>query len=164
MSPTPRIMRAGAEDAALLAALHHSAFAKSWPKESFAALLSNPHVLAFLASDGTGTARGDALIVVQCVAGEAEILTLATEPSRRRGGLARRLVLAAAREAHARGAAEMFLDVATGNAAACALYAGLGFAGQGLRRGYYKGRDGAEDALLLRASLPLEGAPGHETA
>jgi len=152
----PIITRAGEDDAALLAALHRTAFADGWPCNSFAALLSNPHVLAFLAAAEDRPAP-EALIVVQCVAGEAEILTLATEPSRRRTGLAKTLVLTAAREAHARGAGEMFLDVATGNTAACALYARLGFSSQGLRRGYYRTPDGVEDALVLRAALPLNG-------
>jgi ribosomal-protein-alanine N-acetyltransferase len=47
------------------------------------------------------------------------------------------------------GAEAMLLEVGTDNPAALALYAGLGFAKVGMRKGYYHGRD----ALVLR--LPL---------
>jgi ribosomal-protein-alanine N-acetyltransferase len=46
----------------------------------------------------------------------------------------------------------MFLEVGTENPAALALYAGLGFAKVGTRKGYYDGRD----ALVLRLPLPAK--------
>ena len=48
------------------------------------------------------------------------------------------------------GATAMFLEVATGNAAALALYTGAGFVEVGRRRRYYA--DG-RDALVLRVNL-----------
>ena len=44
----------------------------------------------------------------------------------------------------------MFLEVGIDNPAALALYAGLGFAKVGMRKGYYSGTD----ALVLRLPLP----------
>jgi ribosomal-protein-alanine N-acetyltransferase len=59
-------------------------------------------------------------------------------------------------DAARRGAREMFLEVAEGNAAARALYAGLGAAEAGRRRRYYP--DGS-DALVLRLALsPCDGS------
>jgi ribosomal protein S18 acetylase RimI-like enzyme len=54
------------------------------------------------------------------------------------------------------GATEVFLEVSVDNAAARALYAGLGFREVGLRPDYYEEAVGAaRDALVLRRSLPL---------
>jgi ribosomal-protein-alanine N-acetyltransferase len=68
----------------------------------------------------------------------------------RRRGLGRALLDAAIVEARARGARTMFLEVAAGNAAGRALYAGAGFVESGRRVRYYADGD---DALLL--SRPL---------
>jgi len=83
-------------------------------------------------------------------AGEAEILTLAVAPPARGQGLGRRLLLAAIAHARVLGADTMFLEVGADNPAALALYARLGFAKVGDRKGYYQGRD----AFVLR--LPLD--------
>jgi Fur family ferric uptake transcriptional regulator len=75
-------------------------------------------------------------------------------PSARRGGQARALVADAAAQAHGQGATAMFLEVSQTNEAARALYEGLGFREVGRRKGYYR-TDPPEDALTLRAELPL---------
>jgi ribosomal-protein-alanine N-acetyltransferase len=89
-------------------------------------------------------------VMGRVAAGEAEVLTLAVRPAVRRGGCGAALMRALMAEAARRGAQEMFLEVAEGNAAARALYAGLGGTEAGRRRRYYP--DGS-DALVLR--LPL---------
>jgi ribosomal-protein-alanine N-acetyltransferase len=93
-------------------------------------------------------------IVVRAVAGEAEILTLAVHPEARRQGLGRALVESAATTAQTLGAEAFWLEVATDNAAATALYAAAGFESAGRRPGYY-GRKGGEriDALVMRRLL-----------
>ncbi|MBY0338017.1 MAG: GNAT family N-acetyltransferase [Acetobacteraceae bacterium] len=96
---------------------------------------------------------GQGFILARVAADEAEILTLAVVPEARRQGVATALVEAACAAALLAGARVMFLEVAEDNGAARALYAALGFAVAGRRRGYYgPGRD----ALLLRAALPAE--------
>ncbi len=154
MSARVEIAHASAEDAALLASLHGLCFDEAWSAESFASLLANPRTFALLAS-APGSSEVDGLLVAQAMVTESEILTLATAPAARRSGCARALVRAAARNAEALGATEMFLEVAVNNQAAVALYKGLGFAENGRRRGYYETRNGAVDALVLRAALPL---------
>ncbi len=89
-------------------------------------------------------------VLARVAADEAEILTLAVAPAMRRHGLGRELMQAAMAAAAGRGAASVALEVAERNAAARSLYAGLGFAGVGRRRGYY-GAGG--DALILWAAL-----------
>ena len=48
----------------------------------------------------------------------------------------------------------VFLEVARGNTAAISLYRNLGFVETGVRKSYYKRKDGQfEDALILQLSL-----------
>jgi ribosomal-protein-alanine N-acetyltransferase len=47
----------------------------------------------------------------------------------------------------------MLLEVRKSNAAALALYQGLGFHRLGVRKAYYPAHDGSEDALLLGHTL-----------
>ncbi|MDV4143266.1 ribosomal protein S18-alanine N-acetyltransferase [Shimia sp. FJ5] len=132
-----------------LAALHAAAFTQSrpWSTEEFAALLASPH--CFLVAQGQSFALGRA------IAGEAELLTIATHPKARRQGLARACLSQFETAARARGANSAFLEVAADNPAAIALYRAAGFTDAGQRKGYYTRPDGpAVDALIL--TKPLE--------
>ncbi|HXC57594.1 MAG TPA: GNAT family N-acetyltransferase [Rhizomicrobium sp.] len=131
-----------------LVAIHAACFADGWNASAIADLLAMPGAFAFAAGDG--------FIMARAAGGEAEILTLAVTPPARRHGLATALVAGAASHAHLLGAASLFLEVAAGNAAACALYRRLGFAPVGRRKAYYAaGGAIPEDALVLRSNLPL---------
>lgn len=105
-------------------------------------MLAAPGAYAFHHPDG--------FVVARVAGGEAEILTLAVAPQARGKGLGRALLCEAIAKAEQLGAGEMFLEVGSGNPAARALYAGLGFVGVGARKAYYRG----QDALVLRLSLP----------
>jgi ribosomal-protein-alanine N-acetyltransferase len=124
-----------------LAALHAASFPDAWNAAAIDALLATPGTFAYAHDDG--------FVLARAAGGEAEILTLAVAPAARGKGLGRRLLQAAIKQAHALGARTMFLEVGTDNPAALALYAGLGFAKVGTRKGYYSGKD----ALVLRLSL-----------
>ena len=89
-------------------------------------------------------------VMARIAADEAEILTLAVLPDQRRQGLARILLEEAARQCEAVGAGTLFLEVATRNEAARALYGAQGFEEIGRRRGYYADGD---DALVMRRML-----------
>ena len=132
------------QDAVHLAGLHESAFSPAigaaWDAPAFAALLRQDSVRAF------GTAAG--FILLQSVAEEAEILTLAVHPKARRSGLARALIEQAQ---DTLSVARVFLEVAEDNAPARALYAACAFTETGRRPAYYKRPDGSRvDALLLQ--------------
>jgi ribosomal-protein-alanine N-acetyltransferase len=142
-------------DAALMARLHGQCFTDAWGEVSFRNFLERENCLACLAASSS-ISSPQAFVLVQIAASECEILSLGVLPTARRSGLARALVRQAAIEAASRGAAQMFLEVADDNAAAIALYQGLGFTVFGSRRNYYRVRDGrGTDALMLRAKLPL---------
>ncbi len=141
---------ADSDDAEALHALHRAAFEQPWSAAEIERLMRIMGGFAVLAEGEA--AQG--FILARTVADEAEILTLAVAPAFRRKGVGRALVEAAAAEAQRRGAKTLFLEVATDNPGAIALYEDAGFSRAGLRRAYYA-RPGARpaDALVLRRPL-----------
>ncbi|QFT98406.1 ribosomal-protein-alanine N-acetyltransferase [Roseovarius sp. THAF8] len=132
-----------------LADLHARAFAgqsRSWSAAEFRDLLDRDHV--FVVGDTKAFAMG------QAVAGEAELLTLATDPKVRRQGRGRACLRAFEDAAVSRGAERLFLEVAADNDAALALYLSEGFSDLARRVGYYTRSQGRPvDALVLEKRL-----------
>ena len=140
-----------------LAAIHAACFTtpRPWSAAEFAALLALPHM--FLLTDDA--VAPSALLLGSAIAGEAELLTLAVRPDARRLGSGRRLLQQFLAQARARGASDIFLEVAADNAAAIALYDSAGFQRSGLRRGYYHNPTGAAvDALVMTRQAPAPAA------
>lgn len=131
-----------------MAALHATCFTvpRPWSVAEFALLLDDPLVLAVSAPLG--------FLLGRIVVDEAEVLTLAIDPSARRQGIGRALVRRFQSQARIRGATGVFLEVAADNQPARALYGAMGYQHAGTRRGYYR-REGAAavDALILRHVL-----------
>jgi len=145
-----KLRPADVSDAVALARAHASAFDAPWPPEAFIELLNSPGAFAVAAVDHALAG----LILMRAIAGEAEVLTLAVEPSHRRRGLARALLQTGLAMARTAGAEAAFLEVAADNPAAIALYREAGFAETGRRGGYYRRQGGpAVDALVLRCTL-----------
>ena len=128
-----------------MAALHESAFPpdERWNAQALAEMMAMPGGFGWIANH-------DGFILARIAADEAEILTLAVQPERRRLGLGAALLAEALREAKTRGATAMLLEVAEPNLAARALYDRFGFAEVGRRRRYYP--DGS-DALVLQRQI-----------
>jgi ribosomal-protein-alanine N-acetyltransferase len=128
-----------------LAAIHAACFAgpDAWSADALAALLASPGVSGLVHSGG-------GFILLRAALDEADIVTMAVDPSVRRQGIASTLLAAALAHACACGITSVFLEVAEQNQAAIGLYRSHGFTQAGLRPRYYA--DGA-NALLLR--LPL---------
>lgn len=148
--PTPQPSPStGATEPEALAATHAAAFRQSrpWSASEFVSLIQDR--FTFVA----GEARCFALVRV--VAGEAELLTIATHPDHQRQGLAFALMNQWLAMAAQRGAEEAFLEVAADNTAAKALYTSCGFALVGIRKSYYsRPKESAEDALLMKRPFP----------
>nr|AYJ09234.1 esterase [uncultured bacterium] len=133
-------------DGAALAGLHGQSFETPWDTAAFEALLIQQGVFGICHEDG--------FILCRTVLDEAEILTLAVNPTARRSGLGLRLVEAAAGLAARTGALRLFLEVAEDNPAARGLYARAGFKAEGRRKAYYARKDApAVDALILSLNL-----------
>lgn len=127
----------------LFARLHAKAFSatRAWSADEFDQLLKQ----------GNTVWRGDdtCYVIIRIVADEAEILTLATDPDKRRQGRARSALQAGEMAARKAGVNKVFLEVAEDNTAARALYDSCGYSQVGRRPGYYVPKDGASIAALV---------------
>ena len=83
---------------------------------------------------------------------DVQILDVAVDAAHRREGIARKLLSHVSYDAQMLGCTTASLEVEAGNEAAKALYASLGFAEAGRRRGYY---GPGNDAIVMTAPLPL---------
>lgn len=131
-----------------------------WDPDEIAAQVSLPGTCGLICLLPVPSGRqepGGGFILFRMAADEAEVLTLAVSPACRRRGLGRRLLQAALDRAQARGAVNMFLEVAADNIPASSLYVSAGFTQVGRRPGYYPG---GGDALVLRRALIPGGAAG----
>jgi ribosomal-protein-alanine N-acetyltransferase len=94
-----------------------------------------------------------AYAVMSMAVGEAHVLNLCVEPAYHQQGLGRFLLTHLQAIARAAGMDLMLLEVRKSNAAAIALYLGMGFHKLGVRKAYYPAHGGSEDALLLGHTL-----------
>ena len=128
---------------------------RGWNAAEFTDLLKQKGV--FSVDEEQGFAIGRA------IAGEAELLTLAVDPSFQRQGAGRRLLEDFARAARELDAGTLFLEVSAENEAAIALYLSAGFSICGRRRNYYATQDGKRvDAIVMNAPALL-GKPSGNT-
>lgn len=87
-----RLRDVGVEEAARLAVLHASAFppAERWGEVAIRSMLEARDSFGILAGDESGEAG---FVLARAMVGEAEILTLAVRPERRREGVGAALLL-----------------------------------------------------------------------
>jgi [ribosomal protein S18]-alanine N-acetyltransferase len=130
------------------AAIHAPSFAHPWGEAEFEQLLSADNIVADGAFEGAFN-RLAGMVLSRRAAEAAEILTIAVMPARRRHGIAKALLRAHFGRLARFGTKTLFLEVATGNEAALALYHGLGFRQVGQRQGYYPNAHGSPLAALI---------------
>ncbi len=150
-----RPMRAA--DLEAVTALERHCFSDPWSRQSFESEIDDPediHWARVALRDG----RLAGYVIGWFVLDEAHVANLAVAPMYRFLGLGRRLLLLAIGEARRRGARWLGLEVRPSNAAALALYRGLGFRLTGVRKRYY--RDNGEDALVLTLDLTVSSPAG----
>ena len=142
-----------AADLPALAELHALCFPEErWDVKALSELLAMAGASGHLVED-TAERRPLGFILDLILAADAEILTLAVAPERRRQGIARALLADLLERARSAGARGVGLEVAADNPAARRLYESCGFALSGQRRGYYRRGAGTIDALILRRAL-----------
>ena len=86
---------------------------------------------------------------------EGQITNIATHPEYRRRGCGKAVTEALLKDAEARGAEQVSLEVRASNAGAIALYEELGFETAGVRKGFYQNPH--EDALVMIKTFGKEG-------
>lgn len=144
------VRRAVMADAPGLAALHARCFAHPWSTITFESMLVERNISATVA-DARGLAG---FVLSRAAADEAEILSVAVDPSHRGAGLGRRLMDANLDALAGARVRSVFLEVEDGNASALAMYQRLGFQRIGARPGYYRAADGSRrDAVMMQLDL-----------
>ncbi|MFT3997090.1 MAG: ribosomal protein S18-alanine N-acetyltransferase [Asticcacaulis sp.] len=132
--------------------IHAASFDYGWKNSDFQEYLNgNKHpFLGIFGENGL-----EAFVIAAIVADEAEILTIATDPSVRRKGYGRALMQGLITDLKTLSVRSLFLEVAVDNPAAIALYEGLGFRKVGRRPFYYSRKGGVlVDALILSLAIP----------
>lgn len=144
-----RIGALSVRDAVQVAKLHaQGGFARGWAVDECAALIADASVVC----DGSFTGNSvvpDGFILSRKAADEAEILTIAVNQKRRRGGHGKALLGAHMARLASLGVRSLFLEVEAGNVAALALYRRFGFTEVGRREAYYPMPDGTRAAALV---------------
>ena len=136
-----RLISAADIDAVLV--IERDCYSHPWSSQQFLQELDNP-VAAILVCEIENEIAG--YICFWLIAGEMQILNLATSIQHRRHGIAAQLLEQAFRYCLTSELSSAWLEVRSGNLAAIALYQRHGFKINGTRLAYY--RDG-EDALLM---------------
>lgn len=127
-----------------IAELERICFRTPWSKAALAGELKND-IAHYLVGECDG--RVIAYAGMWVMFDEAHITNVAVDPTFRRHGIGRRLMLAMMRTAKLFGASLMTLEVRETNHGAQALYFGLDFENAGRRKRYYT--DTGEDAFIL---------------
>ncbi|MDR6788196.1 ribosomal-protein-alanine N-acetyltransferase [Sphingomonas sp. BE138] len=125
-------------------------YGEAWTRSQCIGILSMPGVWLTLARV-EGAIVGFAL--VRAIMDEAELLLIAVEPAARGRGVGGALLRGVIAECEGRGVARLHLEVRANNPAV-GLYVANGFRQAGVRRHYYRGRDGqAFDAHTYARTL-----------
>ena len=139
-----------------IAAIHRRVFVRPWSEAEIRGLLSGP------STAGIAVLRDRQMtgfLIFRQFAAEAEILSLAVAPDERRQGAARAMMRWLTHHLAKRACDTVILEVDATNTAALALYRSLAFNQVGVRRDYYKHRDGQRgDAVVMRKCLKLDPA------
>ncbi len=132
------------KDAATVAAMEAASTPEAWTKQAYEEALANENAYYLVAElDGA---------VVGCCGfwqsfEDADICNVAVQKDYRKKGIAQRMLTVLMEAAGGRGVLHFTLEVRSGNIAAVRLYEKLGFATEGIRRGFYE--KPREDALIM---------------
>jgi [ribosomal protein S18]-alanine N-acetyltransferase len=156
-SPELSVLPLTLADTRHAAQIHAASFTPSWSDGEIEKLLSRDHTYGHVAR-AAGTKGIAGFVLYTLVAGEGEILTIATDPSWRKRGIGAKLVNAALAHLSAERAEAMFLEVGESNIGALALYRKLGFKEVARRSNYYAAVKGSapatgSSALVMRRDL-----------
>src|SRR4029078_9312998 len=111
--------------------------------ESIARSIEHPASASFIAQIREPAVLAG-FIIGRIAADEAEVLSIGVAPEWQKRGIGRRMVEGLVRAARRAEVKRVFLEVASDNLAAGALYHSLGFIPAGGRKGYYQRSDGSK--------------------
>ncbi len=136
-------------DLGAVVAIERAAYAVPWSDGIFRDCLRVGYCCWVLEQEGAVIGYG----IMQVVARESHVLNLCVHPAHHRQGFGRALLARLLDLARDHRTDTVLLEVRPTNEAAIALYTRMGFNEVGVRRAYYPGHKGKEDALILARSL-----------
>lgn len=137
------VRRAGEGDIPTMAALEAASQPRPWTEGVFRDELAADNRVYLVADDDRVIGFGGVMVVGE----EAHVTNLLVDPAKRRRGVGRLLMVELIKAAIGEGARHLTLEVRSKSTAARSLYADLGLAPVGARKGYYDD----DDALVLWA-------------
>ncbi|GAB2509276.1 ribosomal protein S18-alanine N-acetyltransferase [Paramicrobacterium agarici] len=144
---------ATASDLDAIMQLERATFAPDdWSSESMLREIESEHTTYLVIVDDDRVV-GYGGVLAPSGSTDADIQTIAVDPSHRRGGLGRELMTRLIARAASTGAKAVFLEVRADNPGAQQLYQSLGFVVLGVRPRYYKG---GIDAVVMKLDRPGE--------
>jgi len=102
--------------------------------------------------------NGDEIVgfsMLTLAVGESHLLNICIAKEVQGKGVGRALLMYSLEKIRAEGAESIFLEVRPSNISAIKLYHSVGFYESGLRKGYYPGKNGREDAILMNFFLKV---------
>jgi len=147
------LLWASPERADEIAALHARLFDPAWDAESITQSIEHPASSSFIAQIREPRALAG-FVIGRIAADEAEVLSIGVAPEWQHRGIGRQMVEGLVRAARRAEVKRLFLEVASDNEAAAALYKSLGFKKTGGRKAYYQRAGGKNvDAVILSLEL-----------
>lgn len=141
------IRRAEPKDAPEIAAIEAASFDDPWTQESIEHDLQYSETVTYVVAVADHQIVG--YVSVQIVEDECDIQRVAVLPEYRTMHVASILLTSLIHFTETMGVQTHYLEVRRGNEAARRLYRKFGFLENGLRKNYYDGKDGKEDAILM---------------
>ncbi len=141
---TVRIRRMREQDAVAAAALEASVSPEAWSERAFREAVSDKNAI-YLAAKRDGVLVGCCGLWISL--DEADLCNVAVARAFWRQGIASRMIGELLSLGEAAGVQDFTLEVRKNSRAAVALYEKLGFAAEGVRRGFYKNPE--DDALIM---------------
>ncbi len=139
-----------------VAAIERSIYPFPWTRGNFADSLLAGHDGWILELEVEESPQLIGYAVLMWLPDEVHLLNLSVAAPMQGRGYGREMLRWLLRDASARGAGGMLLEVRPSNQPALALYRSSGFESIGVRRGYYPAEDGREDAQVLFRKLDSE--------
>jgi len=141
------IRRLRVRDLNAIEEIERASYPTPWSRSMFAGEIGKPTSLCLGAFGGPELGELVGYLIVSRYVDAWHVMNVAVSPSRRRQGIAGRLLRELFERTANDGRRGYTLEVRVSNADAISLYEQLGFRSRGVRRGYYT--DNREDALIM---------------
>jgi ribosomal-protein-alanine N-acetyltransferase len=148
------VLEAQLEDYPMLETIHAQSFDRSWSVDELVSTLAVRGTQCFIANIRGKSSKGPkGFVILRTLAGQSEILTIATDRAYRKRGIARLLLEFVIRRLQAERVEQLYLEVGEDNGVALGLYESLKFKRIATRKAYYRirGRLESEAAQKVNA-------------